>query len=216
VKKRRSETVKTETIVSKATELAGLLAGLKPLRELNGTDEDAALYRALKGLDSGTRRVIQGPWSPKQLSALCAPLPPKPDRRSPECRELGAEVDQLDGEYREAVALWEKCILEKINLNAGPMITTASGNFIPRVDAKEASEIDRRIETAAHLRDQASDAVQAKRARYYSLLRAEQAERRAAEQQAQQAEQAAEKARAAEAKKQSFAADALRFFGLRA
>ena len=207
--------MKTETIVSKATELAGLLAGAEPLRELNGTDDEAALYRALKGLNSGTRRVIQGPWGPQRLRALCAPEAPKPDRRSPELKELGAEVDQLDSEYQEAVKLWERCVVEEIKNPSRSHFMTTGGNVVAS-EVRPPAEAQRKLETAAALRDAASEKLQAKRADYYSKLRAEQAERRAAEQQAQQAEQAAEKARAAEARKQSFAADARKFFGLRA
>jgi hypothetical protein len=212
--KRRIKTMKSETIVSKATELVGLLEGLKPLRELTGTNEDAALYRALKGLNSGTRRVIQGPWSPSQLRALCAPEVPKPDLRSDELKALDAEVAQLDIEYKQAVTLWERCTLEKINRHS-PLISTASFQIVARTDAKEELELDRKIETTTHLRDQAGDKLQAKRARYYSLLKAEQGERRAAAQREQQVAQLAEKTRAAEARKQSFAKDALEFFGMK-
>jgi hypothetical protein len=193
------------------------LNGTPPARQMENEKEVAELATVLRPAWDRLREWHSGPIDPRthRLLHQWQPEKVKVDTRSPELLALAAEVDALDAEYQTARLLWEKCVTEKINRGA-PFITTNSFQLVRRTDAKEDAETDRRIETAAALRDKASDKVQAKRARYYSLLKEEQGERRAAALRAQQAEQMEAKQRADEARDKSFAADALKFFGIRA
>jgi hypothetical protein len=193
------------------------LNGTPPARQMENEKEIAELAAVLRPVWDRLREWHSGPIDPKTHRALhqWQPEKVKPDLRSDTLKALGLEVNALDIEYKQAVLLWEKCTLEKIN-RGSPLITTSTFQIVPRTNAREDAELDRKIQTAAALRDAASDKLQAKRARYYSLLKAEQGERRAAAYRAQQAEALEAKTRAAEAKKQSFAADALKFFGIRA
>jgi len=193
------------------------LNGTPPARQMENEKEIAELAAVLRPAWDRLREWHSGPIDPK-THRLLTPWPEqkqKPDLRSDELKALDAEVQRLDAEYQTARLLWEKCVTEKINRGA-PLITTNTFQIVPRANAGEDAELDRKIQTAAALRDKASDKVQAKRARYYSLLRAEQGERRAAALRAQQAEQMEAKQRADEARDKSFAKDALKFFGIRA
>ena len=212
--------MKSESLIEVLNAATEALRTMTPLLKMPNAEkgkEFRELAPVLAALRREVRRVCGGYWSPDAYRAMF-PWPAqkaKPDLRSPELRELEKEMNAVQAEYDQAEQLYAACLAEEIKNPSRASYLVSSGNVVT-TEIRDPSEAQRKLETARQAAKDAGELLTAARGRYYARAKAEENLRREKEYQASIEARAAQAAEQKAARKKSFAADALKFFGLRA